>query len=276
VIGTARRGPLLRILDRLAPARPQRVGFLVAGMQKSGTTTFAEYLEQHPDIGLARVKEVHHFDDERLDWAGRPDDLYHAAFDFRGPAAIWGECTPSYSFWEPAHARIHAYNPDMKLVLVVRDPVDRAFSHWRWRFGRGKETLPFAEAIREGRGRIPKHRWNGYRSGYSYVERGFYGRQLEMLLGRFPRQQIHIVGADALFRDAGAALGGVAGFLGVRPFPRVRAIHAKPAKPVEYPSRLTRADAAYLADLYRDDLALFARLCGLDTTGWLDPERYPA
>lgn len=270
-------GLLRRLSSRLGfgPAL-RHVGFLVIGVEKGGTSTLAQHLRRHPSIGLGRKKELHFFDDEARDWRVPAADAYHAHFRFPVSALIHGECTPAYVFWEPAYDRIRAYNPAMRLILLVRDPIERAFSQWEMEFARGNERQPFERAIREGRRRVPADRWNGPRRAFSYVERGFYGRQLAALLERFPREQILILASEQLFADTDGALAAVTDFLGV---PRFRgpapALHARKAPDVAYPSRLTRTDAAYLADLFADDVALFARLSGHDTSRWLAVDRYP-
>lgn len=273
------RGLLSFLTRSKAPAGSDaepRVGFLLAGVQKGGTTTLTRQLGHHPAIGLARRKEVHHFDDERLDWAGATNAAYHAAFRFEGRRRIWGECTPAYLYWQPAHDRIRAYNPAMRFVLLFRDPIERAFSQWSMEYARGSDTVDFAEAIRGGRRRVRPGRWNKAARVYSYVERGLYGRQMQHLLERFPREQVLCLPSETLFRRPEAALAEVAQFLGVPPFPRPPAeVHAKQAPAIDYPSRLTRADAALLAAEYRDDVALFASLTGVDTSGWLAVDRYP-
>lgn len=270
---------LLRPRARHSAATPgeagARVAFLVAGVQKGGTTTLARHLADHPGIGLARRKEVHFFDDEKRDWTAPAAPDYHRAFRFRD-GRLHGECTPAYVYWDPAHDRIRAYNPAMRFVLVFRDPIERAFSHWSMEFARGNDDRPFAEAIRAGRRRVKAGQWNKARRVFSYVERGFYGYQAGRLIERFPREQLLCLPSERLFAEPGAVLADIAGFLGLPPFPAaVREIHAKKAPAVDYPSRLTRADAEHLAAIYADDVAQFARLTGFDTSRWLAVGKYP-
>src|ERR1700761_3269521 len=131
-------------------ADDHRVSFLVAGVQKGGTTALFDYLGDEPGLSLAREKELHFFDDESQDWAAPNTAAYHAAFaPFDGRPR--GEATPIYVYWPNSLARIRAYNPAMKLIVVLRDPVQRAWSHWRMEFARGVETRPFAWCIRQGR-----------------------------------------------------------------------------------------------------------------------------
>ena len=159
-----------------------RVDFLIAGVQKAGTSSLYQLLKRHPAVGLSSVKEVHFFDDESLDWSKPPYDRYHSYFPKRRRAIAWGEATPIYSYWPNALERIKAYRPDMKLILLFRDPISRAYSAWSHQRRTGRETLSFAQAIRDGRNRVSDLPDIANRH-FSYVERGFYGEQL----GPMPR-----------------------------------------------------------------------------------------
>ena len=101
------------------------VSFLIAGVQKGGTTALYDYLSDYPDVALSRIKEVHFFDDEGQDWR-RPDyRAYHARFE--APAGRpCGEATPIYVYWPNALERVAAYNPAMRFIVTLRDPVERA------------------------------------------------------------------------------------------------------------------------------------------------------
>ena len=91
-----------------------RLGLIVGGVQKAGTTSLFGYLQDHPSLLAPSVKELHFFDDETLDWASSD----YASLDSFFPADVAGlrfEITPVYLFWPPALERIRAYNPDIKL-----------------------------------------------------------------------------------------------------------------------------------------------------------------
>jgi hypothetical protein len=80
---------------------------------------------------MARRKEVHFFDDESPFENGSPDEVpYHEAFSPTDPAQLLGESTPAYMYWTDALRRIWRYNPAMKLILLLRNPIERAYSHW--------------------------------------------------------------------------------------------------------------------------------------------------
>jgi hypothetical protein len=263
-----------------ADERPDfKVGFLVAGVQKGGTSTLHAYLEQHRQIGLGGSKELHFFDDEQVDWTAPDYRRYHRHFPLYPDAAISGECTPVYFFWPPSLQRIRAYSGDVRFIVVFRNPIDRAFSHWAMAYARKEDSLLFAQAIREGRERVAASGDTGVsRRVHSYVERGFYGAQVRRFLELYPRGQLLPLTSEELFKSHRTALAKVTEFLGVAPFPAdFEAMHVNSKKArVEYPSVLTRADATLLADVFRDDLAEFQRLTGLDVSSWLDVSRYPA
>ena len=239
------------------------VTFIVAGVQKGGTTALYEYLAGMGDVALSRRKETHYFDDESRDWS-RPDYApYHAMFDTAGDGPC-GEATPIYSYWPNALERIRGYNPAMKLILLLRDPVARAWSHWRMEYARGAEKEPFAWCVREGRMRLfehqpPAHPWGAHRE-YSYIERGFYGEQVERALSLFPREQLLVLRAEALQDEPAATLAAVRAFLGLpkRKAPAARRVHV--GAEIDYGSELTAEDAAFLRGLYARDEARLQRL----------------
>ncbi|HXA39815.1 MAG TPA: sulfotransferase domain-containing protein [Phenylobacterium sp.] len=239
-----------------------RVAFIVAGVQKGGTTALFDYLGEAPSLALSREKEVHFFDDEAIDWA-RPDyGAYHAAFP-PSDGRLRGEATPIYLYWPQSLERIAAYNPAMKLIVMLRDPVERAWSHWKMEYARGAETQPFAWCVREGRQRLfAAEPWGVHRE-FSYVERGFYGEQVERLFGLFPREQALVLKAEDLRADPGPVLARVRGFLGLPPgaAPAPRDVHV--GREMDYGSQLTAEDVAHLRAVYARDAARLADLTGL-------------
>jgi len=243
-------------------AEDPRVAFIIAGVQKAGTTALFDYLAQAPELSLSREKEVHFFDDEAQAWP-RPDyGAYHAQFaPFDGRPR--GEATPIYLYWPQSLERIAAYNPAMKLIVLLRDPAARAWSHWKMEFARGAETKPFAWCIRGGRQRLFDAEPWGFHREFSYVERGFYAEQLERLLGLFPREQLLLLRAEDLRADPGPPLAQVRAFLGLAPAapPAARDVHV--GRIMDYGSDLTAADLAYLQGVYARDLARLAGLTGL-------------
>lgn len=246
----------------------RRLGFLVTGVQKGGTSALFEYLRELPGLQLPAVKEAHFFDDETIDWAAPDYRAYHALF--AGDERLRGEATPIYIYWPNSLERIACYNPRMKIIVLFRDPIERAWSHWKMEYAKRKETHSFAWCIREGRTRLMDGDPSapGHHRVFSYVERGFYGQQVERLFRLFPRDQCMLLRSEELNADPGRAIGQICGFLGL-PAPgaiRPRTVHA--ALATAYPSRLEDDDRALLANLYRPDLARFEALTGLEASFW--------
>ena len=247
---------------------PRPVDFIVIGANKGGTTALHAYLSEQPAFSVPETKELHFFDDdEGVDWAAPDYRQYHGRFPAGGWDKIVGEATPIYCFWPHSLERIARYNPAVRLVFLLRDPVERAWSHWKMEFARGNENNPFAWCIREGRARLHARSPDGHRRAFSYVERGFFGRQLERIYALFPREQVRIVRAGDLKSRPDEVMAQLSAFLGApAPAPvRPKLVHV--AAEIDYGgSTLTPADAAYLRGLYADDDRLLDRLTGISFT----------
>src|SRR6266700_94646 len=108
--------------------RVEKLDFLVAGAQKSGTTALNYYLKRHPQIALPIKKELHFFDNDELFAGGNVSyEPLHEMFQPARPGSIAGENTPIYLYWLPALPRIRDYNPAMKFFVILRHPIERAF-----------------------------------------------------------------------------------------------------------------------------------------------------
>lgn len=238
-----------------------RLAFLVAGVQKAGTSALHDYLSEVPGLQLPPSKELHFFDDERtVDWSS-PD--YGPLHDhFVADDRRRGEATPITLYWPQALERVAAYNPAMRLVLLFRDPVGRAFSHWQMEYARGAERMPFAQAIREGRARMAGSApVPGFDRVASYVERGFYGRQLDRALRLFGRDRLLCLAQDTLERDPDAVVAQVCRFLDVAsPATPLRPRRVRAAPGIAYPSALEADDVAHLRGCFAAELTRFESL----------------
>lgn len=246
----------------------RKVDFLVAGVQKGGTSALFEYLRDLPGIQMPSVKEAHHFDDETIDWS-RPDhDAYHTLFEDDG--RLRGEATPIYIYWPNSLERIARYNPATKIIVLFRDPIQRAWSHWKMEYAKRKETQPFAWCIREGRDRLTATDPTapGYHRVFSYVERGFYGRQVERLFQLFPREQCLLLQSEQLRADPSGQLDRICTFLDLSSPVSVmpRTVHA--ARETAYPSTLEIEDRRLLATLFEPEISRFEAISGLDAASW--------
>ncbi|WP_374577417.1 sulfotransferase [Phenylobacterium sp.] len=236
------------------------IDFVVVGVQKAGTTALHDYLSNDPAYGMAIAKEAHFFDDDSLNWKSPAYESYHAQFDWNR-SLIRGEATPIYIYWPNCLERMAAYNPDMKIVVMLRDPVERAWSHWKMEAARGVESHDFSWCIREGRRRLQCRIPWGVDREISYVERGFYGEQLERLFGVFPPSQVLIIEADDLKQRPADPLARLNAFLGA-PSPAAtdrRSVHVGPASSAS----LSKHDIALMRELYAEDNARLHALTGI-------------
>jgi hypothetical protein len=248
------------------------VSFAIVGVQKAATSTLHTMLVKHRHIARARAKELHFFDDERLDWSA-PDYSAYAAERTTPEQRIAGDATPSYLLWPDALTRMHRYDPAMRLVASFRDPIERAFSQWSMERKRLADWPTFSEAIdRFGDLSLldgfPAGRTSREVRRTTMVARGLYGRQLERGLGVFPREQWLLVPFRTFVTSPGRVLDELVGFLGIGAWNRYPTLRTNPTPRDQVGPAPTAADMERLVEVYADDLALFARLSGLDVDDW--------
>ncbi len=206
----------------------KEVDFFVLGAPKSGTTAVAELLGSHPSIEMSRPKEPHFFDAHYENDLGPyldrcfPDNAFNV---------LRGEATPSYLMVPWAVERIAYHYPNAKLIVCLRNPVDRAFSSWWMLYSRGLETLEFKQAIEQNKlqGDIfddadAEATWssqvNAIASGdtlplRTYIETGDYYKHLSRLLKVFPRENLHVIFSEDLRGSREEVLSGLWSFLSV-------------------------------------------------------------
>ena len=285
--------------------------FLVIGANKAGTTSLYRYLAQHPEVYMSRMKEpsffapvmrTHGREAARLP---RTIEEYTALFDAAGDARAVGEASTAYLPDAEAPALVREGIPGARLVAILRNPADRAFSDYGMHRTWGDEQLSFAEAVEsELDDSVPGLTWHR-----RYVEYGFYGHHLTRWLEQFERDRFGIYLYDDLERDPQGLLRDVAAFLDIstsfwpetverhnvtRHPPRFKAVERvaqwRPAKVAlkrvvpahtlarmkEFVRRKNSAPPAFptnvrrrLIDVYRDDIAVVEQLTGRDLSAWL-------
>lgn len=209
--------------------------FIVIGSQRGGTSSLFSYLIQHPAVIAASLKEIHYFDRNYEKGSGWyrshfPTRAYQALAGFRsGAPPMTGEATPGYIFHPEAPRRVASLVPDVKLVAMLRNPVDRAYSNYCHRVARGLEDLSsFEEAITAEPARLADEstvdgdeRYSGseYRL-HSYLARGRYFEQLTRWFGCFPRDRFLIEKSEDFFGNPGFTLTALLDFLGLPDFER--------------------------------------------------------
>jgi len=244
-----------------------RVQFLIAGTQKGGTSALDAYLRDHPGIAMASRKEVHFFDDDARFVRGRtPDYAGYERFFADAPAhAVAGEATPVYMYWHAAPARIHAYNPAMKLIVVLRNPITRAYSHWNMEHTRGADRLSFWRALQMERLRC-RTAWPAQHRVYSYVDRGFYSQQLIRVWQTIPRAQTLVIRHERLKADPQAVLDEVCAFLGVEP---MRVVAKKDVHTLAYAQAMAEREWRFLAERFEGEIRALEPQFGWDCSAWL-------
>jgi hypothetical protein len=199
--------------------------FLLIGAAKAGTSSIHNYLKQHPDVFLSSVKEPRFFafdarhaeQDRPWDrlWADRlvtTREEYERLFDDVAEERAIGESSTIYLASQHAASRIKHHAPHAKLIASLRNPIDRAYSHYQMCRDLGLEPLgTFEQAVAAEESRSTP----GLIQPWNYLRRGLYFQQLRAYLEFFDRKQIHIVLFDDLSRDPGAVLQGFCRFLGV-------------------------------------------------------------
>ncbi|HET6601380.1 MAG TPA: sulfotransferase, partial [Gaiella sp.] len=205
--------------------------FLVIGAQKAGTTALYAYLRWHPGITGPSWKEVSFFD--RHWWRG--EAWYRGQFPLRAGKRLVGEASPSYLFHPRAPERARSLVPNAKLIALVRNPVDRAYSQYQHEVALGREPLSFEDALaaEEERTRGEAERLAADPRAFSrawwdhtYAARGRYAEQLERWLDVYPREQLLVVATEELGERPAETYASILAFLGAAPheleeYPRV-------------------------------------------------------
>ena len=243
------------------------VNFIVCGTQKGGTSALDAYLREHINICMATKKEVHFFDNEDFFSNKIPDySLYHSNFTHitKHHKAI-GESTPIYMYWHNAPKRIWTYNPKMKLIVVLRNPIDRAYSHWNMEQSRNKDNLSFWDAIQNEKERCQAALPYQHRT-YSYVDRGFYLEQLQRLWFYFSKDRVLILKYEHLKNQAQETLRDICNFLEVDQFEYV---NVKNVHSIPYKSKMTEIEKEYLQSVFKSEIQNIERVLGWDCNDWL-------
>jgi hypothetical protein len=257
--------------------------FLVIGTKRGGTTSLWNWLLNHPDVApmvprAQQIKSPHYFD---VHW-NRGPAWYRSHFPTAarldatarrsGVRPLCGEASPYYMFHPAAAQRVAVTVPSVKLLVLLREPVARAYSNYWERRGSGREPLPtFEAAIAAEPARLDGERerllrdpgyYSAHHDDHSYLARGRYVEHLADWLDLFPRQQLLIMPSEHLYRDPAEAFRQVTGFLGLPDRPLVRMDHHNrlPVPPLDPATR------ERLLEYYAPWNARLA-----ERLGWTDP-----
>lgn len=287
--------------------------FFIVGAASAGTSSLYYYLKEHPDIFMSEIMEPHFFSSvnphhERLTFLTmnpitREED-YLKLFVAAGTKTAVGEASTGYLYDEDAPKRIHAVAPQAKIIVLLRNPVERAYSHYLLHVAGGTQRSTFYEALQEDYARSPR----GLGYSYLYVEQGFYYNQVKRYLDIFGPEQVGVYLFEDLASDSTAVVKDACGLLGLSSFdgrffdPAPRYVSYAPRNGLTQrfmgnryirklglmiPQRwsvlirhrvlLTKASnpqmdqpaKEFLQSVFRDDIAVLQELIGRDLNGWL-------
>lgn len=209
--------------EQAHPVPEPLLGFVVGGVQKGGTTAMAAALARHPSIAMPRGKELHVFDAADFDdgWDSAQVDARIATEFEPGGRRLHGDATPLSIYHPRVVRRIARYNPAMRWIVLLRDPVERAISHYCMERQRGLEQRGLFAAVLAEPGRL-RGRGDDFSDGAawrwaSYADRSRYARQLDTLFAHFPRPQVLLLRSGDLLADPSSVLARAVSFLGVPP-----------------------------------------------------------
>lgn len=237
--------------------------FIVIGAMKSGTVSFHNYLDAHPEIGMSRPKETNFF--STPDHNGHDLRWYRKQFFGRGPQ--FGESTTWYTKRHERDGvaqRMHAQFPNLRLIYLVRDPVERAVTHFLHDISKGRVTPDDFDAVFAD-------------PTTTYFQSSRYAYQLEPYLELFGRDRILVITSEDLRDERVATLQRVFAFLGVDASfttPTFDVVHHrtvdKPSIGTDLVARLQLSpeQRAFVADALRDDIDRFRALVGDDFARW--------
>ena len=280
--GVRRRVPL-RLRHRVARARLRyRVptgrfralpDALVIGAQRSGTSSLYRYLGGHPGVAPSFRKEVEFF--SRYYARGVP--WYRAHFELEAGRHLRFEATPDYLFHPLAPARAASVVPEARLVVLLRDPVARAWSHYQHMVDLGFETMSFDAAIDAEDSRCaadlaalasdPDHDAKALLR-YSYVARGRYAEQLDRWLAVFPPDRLLVVRSEDFFRDTVTEFGRILDFLGLEAWTPAAFTNESRLQGRPSATGLPAGSEARLRDVFAEPNRLLVDLLGPDAPQW--------
>lgn len=241
------------------------VSFIICGTQKGGTTALDYYLRAHREICMANKKEVHFFDDDQIFKREKIKyNDYHKSFSPMKHHRVIGEATPIYMYWGNSIRRIYKYNHKMKLIIILRNPIERAFSHWNMETEKNKEHLNFKKAIELELLNL-KRKKNYQDRVRSYLARGLYSHQIKQILKLFKMEQLLIIQNEKLRNFPNEVLTQISTFLSITPFEKIKHknIHSR-----KYKIELTHDEIKFLQDFYSTEISSLEELLGWDLDRW--------
>lgn len=169
-----------------------KLDFAIVGAQKAGTTALHSFIKKHPKVLFGNTKELHYFDNEDL-FTDKNQEVNKSNLKKLYPKGsknkLKGDATPIYMYWDKAIERLRKHNSKLKIIVILRDPIERAFSHWKMEYYKGNENENFYYAIKNEEERLK----NSQHRIFSYKSRGLYTEQLDRIYSHFPKKNILVI-----------------------------------------------------------------------------------
>lgn len=252
--------------------------FILIGAQRAGTTSLFNYLSQHPQVQPSVPKEVHYFSNfyhKGISWYRSHFPLARDKQNFSGSKKamfITGEATPYYLSHPRAPQRAYQTVPNAQIVIILRNPIDRAYSHYHHEVRMGFEDLPFEKAIDKEGERLDHELENLIRDGnfrsfnyqhFSYLSRGHYLDQIVSWKKHFPSEQMLILNSEAFFEMPDKILQKLTDFLEL---PNLKLVSGKKYNATPYPE-MQAATRERLSDYFKPHNQRLTESLGVDY-GW--------
>jgi len=245
-----------------------KTNFLVVGAQRSGTTTLRRCLTQHPQVRMAEVQARPFFINDELFERGTPSyDKYHEGRSDEADT-VYGDVGVQYAYWQQSIPRIYRYNRDMKLVMLLRNPIERAYSAWQQTHHQGAEEQQFVEAINLEPYRLRNANINNQHKVYSYLDQGFYSRQIEQIYQYFDPHQVLLLRSDDFADNPEVTMYQILEFLELPFIESDTAAQELGSYKESMPSEVYNE----LIEIFRRDIYRVEELTGWNCSNWLAPK----
>ncbi len=247
-----------------------KTNFVVAGTHKGGLATLHRCIAQHPQVCVNDENAASFFDNDALFERGTPSyDSYHTRFKHHVDHVAIGEVAANYLYWQESIPRICRYNPKIKVIVLLRNPIDRAYAHWQSNVTQGVETKSFVEAINAEHHRLKTLGKRGQHLGYSYLAKGLYSHQIRQLYQYFDPHQLLFVKSEDFKENTSVMLYRIMQFLEVAYIE----VEETAQNIGSYHQRLDAKVRNELIEIYRRDIYLVEELLGWNCSNWLQPGR---
>jgi len=258
------------ILSKFLTYDEKKVDIFIVGGQKCGTTALHNYIVQHPLIVPSSLKESHYFDYKRhFENSNSRNDYsnYRAMFPRSlDDNQIMIDSTPSYAWQNDFLKRISSYNSNPKIIYILRNPIDRAYSHYNMQYDLKGTLKSFEGALKD------EENWNHQNEGFSrnlsYINRGFYSEHIKNIWNLFNKENVLILISDDLRSNTNQTIERVFNFLEIDPIIVSKNVETNKRKYVAPMKKETRNK---LIKVFQDEIKNLEEMLELDLSHWLKP-----